>query len=167
MIRKLWTILIFVPSSWLGVWVDPPKMLTHALAFSRSEGNWPQLVLCALGKASKKLIKFRKISWTCGPPPPPNRALEGDNFVFGQIWKFRFKYTWGIYRSFGIRGERILFFGPNTNIDVYIDSYLILWDKGIFCPHFVQSSNSVSIRTIGLFHYSLPPKFLSVKWENL
>ena len=24
--------------------------------------NWPQLVLCALGKASKKMVKFRKIS---------------------------------------------------------------------------------------------------------
>ena len=42
-----------------------------------------------------------------------------------------------------------------------------VWDRGIFCPHFVQSSNSVSIRTIRLFHYSLPPQFLSVKWENL
>ena len=25
-----------------------------------------------------------------------------DNFVFGQIWKFRFMYTFGIYWSFGI-----------------------------------------------------------------
>ena len=36
-----------------------------------------------------------------------------------------------------------------------------------FCPHFIQLSNLVSIRTIYLFHYSVPPKFLSVKWENL
>ena len=34
-------------------------------------------------------------------------------------------------------------------------------DRGIFCPHFVQLSNSVSIRTIRLFHNSLPPQFLS------
>ena len=40
-------------------------------------------------------------------------------------------------------------------------------DRGMFCPHFVQLSNSVSKRTIRLFHYSLPPQFLSVKWENL
>ena len=42
-----------------------------------------------------------------------------------------------------------------------------VWDRGIFCPHFVQLSNSVSIRTICLFHYSLPPQFLSFKLENL
>ena len=29
-----------------------------------------------------------------------HRALEGGQFVFGQIWKFRFMYTWGMYGHF-------------------------------------------------------------------
>ena len=36
-------------------------------------------------------------------------------------------------------------------------------DRGIFCPPFDQLSKSVSIGTIHLFRYSLPPQFLCVK----
>ena len=36
-------------------------------------------------------------------------------------------------------------------------------DRNGFCPHFDQWSNSVSIGTILLFHYCLPPELLSIK----
>ena len=38
MIRKLWTILIFVPSSWLGVWVEPPKDVDSCIGFFQTWG---------------------------------------------------------------------------------------------------------------------------------
>ena len=34
--------------------------------------------------------------------PPPHVLWREDNFFLGQIWKFCFMYTWGVYRSFGI-----------------------------------------------------------------
>ena len=49
-----------------------------------------------------RLCSFNTVQNALDPPTPPTMLWTGDNFAFGQIWKFPFVYTFGIYWSFGI-----------------------------------------------------------------
>ena len=77
---------------------------------------------------------------------------------------------WINFKSFSFPSDQLIKFSRLEDVSCLECLYCLLDFLNFFVLQiacFDWKWNSVSIRTICLFHNSMPPQFLSVEWENL